>query len=428
MSLPLSVAHPFLLETAISCVYKLLAERGIKMKKLLVVLLSILCVLSLAGCSNGGNGGGNSGEDAPAADETVYVKLGCSGPLSGDAKVYGEAVRNAAQIAVDEINASDSNIKFEFNMADDEADGEKAVSAYSSLYDWGMQVSLFTVTSGSGAAVAANYDEDKIFAITPSGSATALVYTAEKNFPGNFQMCFTDPNQGVASADYMAEHFADKKIGIIYKSDDVYSAGVYEKFMAEAAAKNLNVVYKDGAFTNDSATDFSTQLTAAKDAGADLVFLPIYYQPASLILKQASDMGYAPTFFGVDGMDGILTLEGFDTSLAEGLYLLTPFAADADDELTKHFVDTYVSAYGETPNQFAADAYDCVYAIHQALENIGFNSMYSTNALYDDMIAQFTTMTFNGLTGENMTWAENGEVSKAPKAVIIENGVYVSAD
>ena len=402
-------------------------ERGMKMKKLFVVLLSILCVLTMAGCSSNEQPAPAGGGETAPTDEVATVKLGCSGPLSGDAKVYGEAVRNAAQIAVDEINASDSKIKFEFNMADDEASGEKAVSAYSTLYDWGMQVSLFTVTSGSGAAVAANYDEDKIFAITPSGSATALVYTDAKNFPGNFQMCFTDPNQGIASADYMSQKFADKKIAVIYKSDDVYSAGVFEKFAAEASAKNLNVVYS-GAFTHDSATDFSTQLTAAKDAGADLVYLPIYYQPASIILKQASDMAYAPVFFGVDGMDGILTLEGFDTSLAEGVYLLTPFAADADDKATKHFVEAYKAKFNETPNQFAADAYDCVYAIHQALENIGYNSMYSTNALYDDMIKQFTTMTFNGLTGENMTWSENGEVSKAPKAVIITNGVYVSAD
>ncbi|MBQ6492509.1 MAG: ABC transporter substrate-binding protein [Erysipelotrichaceae bacterium] len=397
------------------------------MKKLLVVLLSLLCALTLAGC---GNGGGNGGNDTPTdgGDETVTVKLGGSGPLSGDAKVYGEAVRNAAQIAVDEINASASTIKFDFFMEDDMADPEKAVTAYSNLYDKGMQVSIFTVTSGAGAAVAASYDEDKIFAITPSGSSTALVYTDEKNFTGNFQMCFTDPNQGIASADYMAAKFADKKIGIIYKSDDVYSAGVYEKFVAQAAANGLNVVYKDGAFTDDSSTDFSTQLTAAKDAGADLVFLPIYYQPASTILKQANDMGYAPVFFGVDGMDGILTLDGFDKSLAEGLYLLTPFAADADDDLTKAFVAEYEKRYGETPNQFAADAYDCVYAIHQALRDIGVNSEYDFDNLYAAMVDQFTTMSFNGLTGKDMTWAENGEVSKAPKAVIIENGVYVSAD
>ena len=397
------------------------------MKKLLVVLLSIMCVLTLAGCSNG------SKEEAAPEQETapengeVYVKLGGSGPLSGDAKVYGEAVRNAAQIAVDEINASDSPIKFDFYMADDEADGEKAVSAYSTLYDWGMQVSLFTVTSGSGAAVASLYDEDGFFAITPSGSSTALVYTDSKNFSRNFQMCFTDPNQGVASADYMKANFADAAVAVIYKSDDVYSAGVYEKFDAQSKADGVNVVYT-GAFTDDSSTDFSTQLTAAKDAGADLVFLPIYYQPASLILKQANDMGYAPTFFGIDGMDGILTLEGFDTSLAEGVYLLTPFAADAEDAATKHFVEAYQAAYGDTPNQFAADAYDCVYAIHQALENIGFKEGYAINGLGDDLAAQFRSMTFDGVTGTNMTWAENGEVSKAPKAVIIENGVYVSAD
>ena len=391
------------------------------MKKFLVVLLSIMCVFSLTAC-----GGGN---DAEVNDDgSIVVKLGCSGPLSGDAKTYGEAVRNAAQIAVDEINASDSKIKFDFKMEDDEADGEKAVSAYSSLYDWGMQVSLLTVTSGSGAAVAKNYDEDQIFALTPSGSSTALVYTDSENFEGNFQMCFTDPNQGVASADYIADNFADAKVAVIYKSDDVYSSGVYDKFIAEAKVKNVNVVYDKGAFTDDSSTDFSTLLTAAKDAQADLVFLPIYYQPASTILKQASDMGYAPKFFGVDGMDGILALEGFDTSLAEGVYLLTPFAADATDDKTVHFVGAYQDKYGETPNQFAADAYDCVYAVHQALENLGVSGDYDFNNLYNDMIGQFTSMTFDGITGTSVTWGSNGEVSKSPKAVIITNGVYVSAE
>ena len=391
------------------------------MKKLLILLLSIFCVLTLAGCSNSNSGSNETGDD------TVTIKLGLSGPLSGDAKVYGEAVRNAAQIAVDEINNSASTIKFDFKMADDEASPEKADTAYAELYDWGMQASLFTVTSGSGAAVAANYDEDKIFAITPSGSSTALVYSDTKNYEGNFQMCFTDPNQGVAAADYIAEHFGDKNIAIIYKSDDVYSAGVYERFVAQAKNKGLQVVYS-GAFTDDSSTDFSTLLTASKDVNANLVFLPIYYQPAATILKQASDMAYEPVFFGVDGMDGILTLEGFDTSLAEGLYLLTPFAADATDELTKAFVKSYQDKFNETPNQFAADAYDCVYAIHQALRDMNVDGSYNMDNLYSDLIKQFTSMTFNGVTGDNMKWSTNGEVSKAPKAVIIQNGVYVSAN
>ena len=386
------------------------------MKKLFVVLLSLLCVFTLAGCG--------SNDDAVKEDGSVYVKLGGSGPLSGDAMVYGQAVRNAAQIAVDEINASDTKIKFDFKMEDDEHDAEKTVAAYSTLYDWGMQVSLFTVTSAPGAAVAKNYDEDKIFALTPSGSSTDLIYTSSTNFKGNFQMCFTDPNQGVASADYVAENFKDAKVGIIYKSDDVYSSGVYDKFIAEAKVKGVNVVYDKGAFTDDSSTDFSTVLTAAKDAGADFVFMPIYYQPASLILKQAKDMGYAPIFFGVDGMDGILDLEGFDKTLAEGVYLLTPFSATSTDEKTAKFVKAYKDKYGEVPNQFAADAYDCVYAIHQALENIGVDENYNFDNLYDDMITQFTSMTFDGLTGKSMTWSENGEIKKAPEAFIIKDGVY----
>ena len=388
------------------------------MKKLLVVLLTAMCLLSLSACGGQSSSGAND-------DGTITIKLGGSGPLSGDAKAYGIAVRNAAMLAVEEINNSDSKIKFEFNMQDDEHDAEKAVSAYSVLYDWGMQVSLFTVTSGPGAAVAKNYDEDRIFALTPSGSSTDLIYTDSQNFKGNFQMCFTDPNQGVASADYIAENFKDAKVGIIYTSDDVYSVGIYEKFLSEAKEKGVNVVYKDGAFTSESATDFSTQLTSAKLAGADLLFMPIYYQPASNILDQASDMGYAPAFFGVDGMDGILELEGFNTSLAEGVYLLTPFSATSTDDLTVHFVEAYKNKYSEVPNQFAADGYDCVYAIHQALENIGVDENYDYDNIYDDMIEQFTSMTFNGLTGKSMTWSENGEIKKAPEAFVIKDGVYV---
>ncbi|MBQ0036135.1 MAG: ABC transporter substrate-binding protein [Firmicutes bacterium] len=392
------------------------------MKKLLVVLLTVFCVFSLVGCGGSSNDEGT----ADAGDGTVTIKLGGSGPLTGDTAVYGKAVENAAKLAVKEINESDSKIKFDFKFEDDEADTEKAITAYSSLYDWGMQLSLFTVTSGSGANVAALYDEDKIFALTPSGSSTALAYTDTTNYKGNFQMCFTDPNQGVASADYMKTKFADKKIAVIYKNDDVYSAGVYEKFDAQSKANGLNVVYV-GSFTADTSTDFSSQLQGAKDAGADLVYLPIYYQPASIILKQASDKDYAPIFFGIDGMDGILTLENFDTSLAEGVYLLTPFAADATDDATVHFVTAFEAEYNEEPNQFAADAYDCVYAIKQALENIGVDNIDADN-LYEPMVAQFNSMTFNGITGTNVTWAENGEVSKAPKAVVITNGVYVSAD
>ena len=209
----------------------------------------------------------------------------------------------------------------------------------------------------------------------------------------------------------------------------MYSTGIYNSFAAKAAELNLNIV-STTTFTTDSQTDFSVQIAAAKDAGADLIFLPMYYDAASLILTQADAIGYAPKFFGVDGMDGILAVEGFDTALAEGVMLLTPFAADAEDEATQNFVAKYEAAYGETPNQFAADAYDTVYAIAAALEKAGATPDMTASQLCDVLVAQFTSADFavDGLTGASMTWSATGEVSKAPKGMMIQDGKYVSMD
>ena len=295
-----------------------------------------------------------------------------------------------------------------------------------------MQISLGNVTSTPMAAVAPMYSEDHIFALTPSASSLASIYSDTQNMSGSygtvFQMCFTDPNQGTASAQYIKAHSdLGTKIAIIYKNDDNYSSGVRDKFVATAATEGLEVVY-EGTFDDSNATDFTVQLNQAQSSGADLVFLPIYYDPASLILTQANAMNYTPTFFGVDGMDGILSLEGFDTSLAEGVYLLTPFSADATDDKTVNFVTKYQEKYGETPNQFAADAYDCVYAVYQACTNGNVTADMSASEIADILVDQFTSMTFNGITGTDVTWAATGEVSKSPKAVVITDGVYVGVE
>ena len=360
-----------------------------------------------------------AGASSEASSDKVF-KIGGIGPVTGAAAVYGLAVKNGAQTAVDEINADGgiNGYQIEFNFQDDEHDAEKSVNAYNTLKDWGMQVLMGTVTSAPCVAVADKTNADNMFQITPSGSSVECAQN-----PNVFRVCFSDPDQGAASATYIAENKLAEKIAVIYDSSDVYSSGIYEKFAAEAANQGLEIVDAE-AFTADSNKDFSTQLQKAKDAGADLVFLPIYYTEASLILKQADTMGYAPKFFGCDGMDGILQVENFDTKLAEVLMLLTPFAADAQDELTQKFVTSYKENYGETPIQFAADAYDAIYAIKAAMEEADITPETSVSDTCDKMKEAMLKIKVNGLTGEDMTWTEDGEPHKAPKAVKVVDGAY----
>jgi branched-chain amino acid transport system substrate-binding protein len=411
-------------------------EIKMKIKKLTALLLSLAMVASMTACGSeaassaaeatGSEAAATSAVENSAAEATTTTtasgtfKLGGIGPLTGAAAIYGTAAMNGAQIAVDEINALGGDIQFEFNAQDDVHDAETSVNAYHTLQDWGMQVLVGTVTTAPCIAVSAEAYTDRVFCLTPSASSTDVI--ADKD--NMYQVCFTDPNQGVGAADYIAENISGT-VAVIYQNDDAYSQGIRDTFVAEAADKGLDVVY-EGTFTADTATDFSVQLTAAQAAGAEIIFLPMYYTPASVILKQADSMGYAPTFFGVDGMDGILTMEGFDTSLAEGVMLLTPFSADATDELTQNFVSKYQELYGETPNQFAADGYDAVYTIYAALQAAGCTSDMSAADICEALIAVMPTITVDGLTGEGMTWSSTGEVSKSPRAVVIKEGVYVT--
>lgn len=387
------------------------------MKKFLSLLLASVMTMSLlVGCAGSSNADSNA---AKATGETF--KIGGIGPITGGAAIYGAAVKNGAELAINEINEAGgiNGYQIEYNFQDDEADNEKSVNAYNSLKDWGMNMLVGSVTSGCCIAVAAESANDNMFQVTPSGSSVDCINGNENVF----QVCFTDPNQGVGAAQYIGENNVASKVAIIYDSSDVYSSGIYTKFMEEAANQSFEVVSTES-FTADNKTDFSVQLAKAQEAGADLVLLPIYYTEASLILKQADSMGYTPKFFGCDGLDGILGVENFDTSLAEGVMLLTPFAADAQDEATQNFVSKYVETYGDTPNQFAADAYDAVYVIKAAAEQCGATPADGVTGICDKMKVAMTEITVDGLTGAGMSWSADGTVNKAPKAMEIKDGAY----
>ncbi|OUP07689.1 ABC transporter substrate-binding protein [Collinsella sp. An2] len=390
----------------------------------------------LAGCNSDNAGSGSTSSSSASG---AAFKIGGIGPTTGATAIYGNACKNAIQIAVDEINEKGGDIQFELNFQDDENDAEKSVNAYNNLKDWGMQILVGTTTTAPCVAVSSETNADNMFQLTPSASSTDVI-GGQPDADGNistprkdnvFQMCFTDPNQGAASAQYISEQQLGSKIAIIYNNSDAYSSGIYNSFKTEADTLGLSIV-STTTFTDDSATDFSVQLNDAKNAGADLVFLPIYYTPISLILTQANQMGFAPKWFGVDGMDGLLTVEGFDTSLAEGAMLLTPFVATATDSATQDFVKKYQDEYGETPNQFAADAYDCVYAIRDALEQAGCTPDQDFSDICDALVETFTSSDFSytGLTtaGEAATWSDSGEVSKQPMGMVIENGEYMPLD
>lgn len=361
--------------------------------------------------------GGNSSTSETDGEKTLII--GCSGPLTGNYATYGISVKNGAQIAVDEINEAGgiNGYKFELKMEDDQTNTEAAVNAYNALMDAGMNVCLGAVTSGACIALNEEAKKDGILSITPSGSQVECV-----QYDNAFRVCFNDPAQGTYSADFISNKSLASKVAIIYDKSNDYSVGIHDTFVSEAANKNIEIV-TDQAFTNQSNTDFSAQLQAVKSSGAELLFLPIYAQEAAYILTQANSMGLKNIiFFGVDGMDGILEKIGEDNlALTEGVMLLTPFSASSTDEKVQNFVKKYKDAHGMTPDQFAADGYDAVYAIAAALEKSGANT--DDSDFNEKMIAAMTEIELDGVTG-HMTWAASGEPTKEAQAVIIKDGAY----
>jgi len=387
-------------------------------KRFLALALACVMALGLVACGGGSKPAASGGESG-----AVVLKIGGIGPVTGGAAIYGTATEWGAQVAVDEINAMQSDIKIEYKFEDDEHDGEKSINAYQNLKDWDVDVIYGCTTSAPCVAVAGETYVDRYFQLTPSATSTDV--TAGRD--NMFQVCFTDPGQGVTAAHYIADNKMATKVAVIYNNADAYSTGIYEAFEAEAEKVGLELVSVT-TFSDDANPDFSVQVRDAKDKGAELVFLPIYYTPASNILKQAKDLNYAPAFFGADGMDGILSLEGFDMKLAEGLMFISGFNPYSTDEKTVAFLESYKKlSNGVEPNMFAAGGYDCIYAIYEAAKKIGVTNEMTHEEICEAMIATFTDASFSvdGLTGTGMTWGTNGEVTKAPMVVEIQNGVYV---
>lgn len=369
-------------------------------KKAFAALLAFAMVFSLAAC------GGNN----YTANNTEYV-IGFSGPLTGPAAVYGTAVQNSAQMAVDEINAAGglNGVKFKLLATDDTHDATKVAANYASMLEGGMQVSLGTVTTAPGLEFNNLSAEDNVFFITPSASGDDI----PKNDNG-FQMCFADGNQGKVAADYV-NSIGIKKIGIFYKSDDAYSNGIFKQFK-ENLDSSIETV--EAVFTAANETDFSAQITTLKDC--EFIFMPIYYTPASIFMTQAKDTVAADAvYYGCDGFDGLAgQFEDFSV-IPQEVSMLSHFDSNATEGAAADFIKKYTDKFGtDTLNQFGASAYDCVYAIYNAMKaaiDAGeeIDVTISASDLCDILKAQFTgDFSYSGVTGNNITWEDNGYVSK----------------
>ena len=353
-------------------------------KAMSIVLAVVLCLACFAGCKK------SEGSDG----QTLII--GGSGPLTGDAASYGISVQQGAELAIEEINAAGgvNGIKFELKFEDDVADPATAVQAYATLYDDGMKVSMGTVTSGACVAVTEEVKKDGMLMLTPSASQKECT-----QYDNCFRLCFMDPDQGTYAAQFIADHNVGSKIAVLYDKSSDYSSGIYENFKAKAQELNLEIVTEQ-AFTDQSKTDFSVQLQAIKSSGADLLFMPFYYQEAALVITQAADAGLDVTFFGVDGMDGIIAQMGeAKAELTEGIILLTPFVAASTDEKISSFVEAYEKAYDATPDQFAADAYDVIYTIKAAMEKAAIEDV-EDKELNEKLIAAMTEIEVDGVTGK----------------------------
>ncbi|MCM1166291.1 MAG: ABC transporter substrate-binding protein, partial [Ruminococcus sp.] len=379
-------------------------------KRVAAVSLAAAMTLGLAGCN---------GDSASDGDTLV---IGGIGPVTGENAQYGIAVRNGLQLAADEINAAGgvNGIKLKIEFEDDVAEPEKGLTAYNALKDKNMKLLLGTVTSGSCAAVAVKAKDDNMFLLTPSGSA--LNCLAGDNC---FRMCFTDPQQGAIAADYIADNMSAKKIAVIYNNNSDYSTGIYQGFKEEAAKKGLEIVCEE-TFAKDTETDFNVQIQRVSESGAELLFLPFYYNAVAMILQQAQGKLNIPVLGG-DGLDGLIGLleDSGDVSIADGVYVMSPYAASSPEPKSAAFTKAYQEKFpNDEVNQFAADAYDCVYAVKQALEQAGVNdASLSASELCDKMKSAMTSIEFDGVTGKTK-WGTDGEPEKAPQVlkIVVNDG------
>lgn len=378
------------------------------------VLAAALAVTCFAGCGSNSGKEDNSGKADDSVKSSDAIVIGTSGPLTGDNSQYGISVKNGAELAVEEINAAGgvNGIPFKFIMKDDKASATDASTAYDQLMDEGMQISIGSVTSGSCEAFAAKSVADNLFFITPSASNADIINGRDNGF----RVCFGDPDQGILAADKLVNDYKKTNIGCIYDTSDTYSTGIYEAFKGEM--DKLGASFKTMTFDKENNKDFSTQVEALKDC--DAIFTPFYYTEAGLVARACAAKGVSALIFGCDGLDGVV--EQVDSSIPNEIQYITPFDKNSSDAKVSEFVKKYTDKYGAAPDQFAADGYDAIYVLFEAMKSADVkDANISASDLCEAVKSAIldSSFKFTGVTG-TMTWDKSGAPNKEPIIVTVK--------
>ena len=343
------------------------------MKKLLsIALVAMLALSALAGCA------APAATDASAADATATdaaqpaasgetIKVGILGPHTGDYAVYGLAVKNGAQLYIDQVNAAGgiNGKQIETIVYDNKGDSTEAITAFTRMVDEGITALIGDVLSGNTIAVVGEANPINMPMITASATAVGVTYNADTDtvYSNVFRSCFIDPFQGEKMAQYASEKLGAKTAAVLTMTGDDYSVGLADAFKAKCAEVGITVVADEGYSKGD--VDFKAQLTNILASAPDVIFCPNYYQDDGMIVTQARELGLTATFLGGDGWAGVSAYAS--AADLEGSYFCSAYAPGSTDAVKKFEAD-YTAAYGaDTLNMFAATAYDAAQILVAAL-------------------------------------------------------------
>ena len=338
--------------------------------------------LALTGCGGGGG-------EAPA-DETY--KIGVIAPLTGSVSVYGIAVKNAAEMAKEEINAAGGigGKMVELVIMDDKGDSTEGVSAFNKLVSDGITTILGPVTSGVTGAVTSIANSEGVVMLTPT--ATADTITTESDYV--FRACFKDSYQGIMGAKFLSEA-GYTKAAVLYCAGDTYSKGLRDAFIAAAPDYGIEVVVDEATSSMDD-TDYTTQATKIAAAGADCLFAAYYYNAAGpYIIPQTRAAGFTGAVMGPDGFDGIVP-DYVTGNMADynNVFFTNHYSDEDQNPIVQSFLANYDAAYEEPVNALAALGYDGMNMLFKAIGEAGTTEAAAVKAALDGMEFEGVTGTF----------------------------------